>query len=132
SGMTRDMTYRLAPALADRYRVIVFDRPGLGYSDPITPNGTSISDQAALLSAAAQFPQVPAVAIAIYAEPENYQLEHPPTPCGTCRQVMAECEQRGGEQMRVLLLAGSGKIYALPDARSLLPMGFSEDRLKRI
>ncbi len=49
SGMTRDMTYRLAPALADRYRVIVFDRPGLGYSDPVSPNGTSISDQAAVL-----------------------------------------------------------------------------------
>ncbi|MEL7255970.1 MAG: alpha/beta hydrolase [Pseudomonadota bacterium] len=54
SGLTRDMTYRLAPALADRFRVIVFDRPGLGYSDPITPNGTSISDQAAVLSAAAR------------------------------------------------------------------------------
>ncbi|MEM6589008.1 MAG: alpha/beta hydrolase [Pseudomonadota bacterium] len=54
SGMTRDMTYRLAPALADRYRVIVFDRPGLGYSDPVTPNGTSITDQALVISDAAR------------------------------------------------------------------------------
>ncbi|MEO0372027.1 MAG: alpha/beta hydrolase, partial [Pseudomonadota bacterium] len=54
SGMTRDMTYRLAPALADRFRVIVFDRPGLGYSDPVTPGGTSLADQAAVLAAAAR------------------------------------------------------------------------------
>ncbi|MEM7732521.1 MAG: alpha/beta hydrolase [Pseudomonadota bacterium] len=54
SGMTRDMTYRLAPALADRFRVIVFDRPGLGYSDPVSPDGTSLADQAAVLSAAAR------------------------------------------------------------------------------
>lgn len=53
NGNTRDMTYALAPALADRYRVIVFDRPGLGYSDPINPKGASISEQAAILQQAA-------------------------------------------------------------------------------
>ena len=52
SGSTRDFTFRLAPALADRYRVITFDRPGLGYTDPL-PGGGSITEQAALLQAAA-------------------------------------------------------------------------------
>lgn len=33
SGNTRDMTFALADTLTDRYRVIVFDRPGLGHSD---------------------------------------------------------------------------------------------------
>ncbi len=51
SGNTRDMMQSLAPALADRYRVIVFDRPGLGWSDPIT--STDPADQAALLQRAA-------------------------------------------------------------------------------
>ncbi|WP_339696708.1 alpha/beta hydrolase [Celeribacter baekdonensis] len=32
SGSTYDMTFRLAPALAERYRVYVVDRPGFGYS----------------------------------------------------------------------------------------------------
>lgn len=53
SGNTRDMTYALAPELAKRYRVIVFDRPGLGYSDPLDPKGASLKDQAKLLSQAA-------------------------------------------------------------------------------
>jgi len=53
SGNTRDMTFRLAPALAARYRVIVFDRPGLGYTDRLPGGPASLSDQAELLSAAA-------------------------------------------------------------------------------
>lgn len=35
SGNLTDMTFRLLPALAGRYRVTAFDRPGLGASDPI-------------------------------------------------------------------------------------------------
>lgn len=37
SGSTRDMAFEILPALTDRYRVIVFDRPGLGYSDRADP-----------------------------------------------------------------------------------------------
>ena len=32
-GNTRDFTFSLAPQLAKRYRVIVFDRPGLGWTE---------------------------------------------------------------------------------------------------
>jgi len=53
SGNTRDMTFSLAPRLAARYRVIVFDRPGLGYTQRLGKDGSSIMDQATLLRAAA-------------------------------------------------------------------------------
>ncbi len=52
-GNLRDMTFRLAPELAKSYRVIAFDRPGLGYSDPVAANGASIAQQAAILQQAA-------------------------------------------------------------------------------
>lgn len=52
SGNTRDMTFSLAGILAERYRVIVFDRPGLGYSDRLEPGAEGIVEQAAHLSAA--------------------------------------------------------------------------------
>ena len=56
SGNTRDMTFDLAPRLANDYRVIVLDRPGLGYTDRINRTGATITQQAALLQkAAAQF-----------------------------------------------------------------------------
>lgn len=53
SGNLRDMTFGLADRLATDYRVIAFDRPGLGYTDRIDRNGASIGEQAALLSRAA-------------------------------------------------------------------------------
>ncbi len=52
SGSTRDFTFGLVDHLKDRYRVIVLDRPGLGYTDPL-PGGGSIADQARLLQKAA-------------------------------------------------------------------------------
>ncbi len=54
SGNTRDFTHALAPALAARYRVIVFDRPGLGYSERINRTGATITQQAEVLSRAAR------------------------------------------------------------------------------
>ena len=53
SGNTRDLTFSLAPRLAERYRVIVFDRPGLGYTERLNRDGASITEQATLLRAAA-------------------------------------------------------------------------------
>lgn len=57
-GSLRDYTSDLMPKLAERYRVIAFDRPGLGYSDPLYPGvlaskAESPADQARRLAAAA-------------------------------------------------------------------------------
>lgn len=54
SGNARDFTFALVDRLAETYRVIAFDRPGLGYSDPISPNGATITEQADILSKAAR------------------------------------------------------------------------------
>ncbi len=53
SGNTRDMTFALAPILAENYRVIVFDRPGLGYSASFNQDGETIEEQAEILQKAA-------------------------------------------------------------------------------
>lgn len=52
SGNLRDMSFALIDRLAQRYRVIAFDRPGLGYTDVIAD--MSLSGQASLLSKAAR------------------------------------------------------------------------------
>lgn len=54
SGNLRDMTFSLAPRLAERYRVIAFDRPGLGYTDRINETGATLMQQADLLRQAAR------------------------------------------------------------------------------
>ena len=53
SGNTRDFTLELFDRLASDYRVIAFDRPGLGWSDALPRGAEGIHDQAAQLRAAA-------------------------------------------------------------------------------
>lgn len=53
-GNLRDFTLDLAPELAKRYRVILFDRPGHGYTDRVSDTGTTLREQAHLLAGAAQ------------------------------------------------------------------------------
>ncbi|PRY26279.1 pimeloyl-ACP methyl ester carboxylesterase [Aliiruegeria haliotis] len=53
NGNTRDFTWDLVPRMVDRYRVIAFDRPGLGHSQPLETGGDSPAEQAAVLDAAA-------------------------------------------------------------------------------
>jgi pimeloyl-ACP methyl ester carboxylesterase len=55
SGSTRDFTFSLVDQLKDRYRVIAFDRPGLGWSDDLGgPESLSPVSQADHLRAAAE------------------------------------------------------------------------------
>lgn len=62
NGNTRDWTFEFARRMADRYRVIVFDRPGAGYTGRVDPayaaafstRTESPAEQAALLAAAAR------------------------------------------------------------------------------
>ena len=53
SGNLRDFTFDLVPRLAERYRVVAFDRPGLGHTPVLDREGESPAEQAALLDAAA-------------------------------------------------------------------------------
>jgi pimeloyl-ACP methyl ester carboxylesterase len=54
SGNTRDFTFGFVGRISDRYRVIVFDRPGLGWSDRLPKGAEGIHAQAARLRAAAR------------------------------------------------------------------------------
>lgn len=53
SGNTRDWTFDIVARLQDRFRVIVFDRPGLGWSDDLGLAGLSPIVQAEVLRTAA-------------------------------------------------------------------------------
>lgn len=53
SGNARDFTFDLMGRLVGHYRVIAFDRPGLGHSPALATKGVSVTDQAGILSKAA-------------------------------------------------------------------------------
>ncbi|GMG81450.1 alpha/beta hydrolase [Paralimibaculum aggregatum] len=54
SGNLRDWTFDIAPKLAERFRVIAFDRPGFGYSDRPSVAGWDPGVQARVLQAASR------------------------------------------------------------------------------
>lgn len=86
------------------------------------------AERVALFYAGAQYPGVPVRMLAIVAEDEAGVRPHI-SPCGACRQVLLETEQRQGEPLRVLL-CGREKAILFPSATSLLPLCFGEADLK--
>jgi cytidine deaminase len=47
-----------------------------------------------------------------------------------CRQALREYETRTHHSIRLILAGTEGKIYIIPKAGMLLPLGFTSDDLK--
>ncbi len=87
------------------------------------------AERVALFSVGANYPNDKILSIAITASTSNFELLKPITPCGSCLQVMAECEQRQTAEMDVLLYCIDGAIWKTKGVKSLLPFMFMESRL---
>lgn len=84
------------------------------------------AERTALFYANAQYPEVPVKALAIVARDSSGKVTKVPiSPCGACRQVILETENRFGKPMQVLL-AGAEEVIVVKHASSLLPLAFSE------
>ncbi len=84
-----------------------------------------------LLSAASSlYPGVAINTIAISYQSEQIKSNRPVTPCGICRQTLAEYESRFQQPIRLILAGMEGKIFIIPQAGMLLPLQFSGDDMK--
>ena len=86
------------------------------------------AERVALFHAGHQYPDMPVVALAIAAATNGRQVESI-SPCGACRQVLLEAEQRYGKPMKVLL-CGTKEVVVAESAESLLPLCFGAKDLK--
>lgn len=99
---------------------------GANQENAAYPSGLC-AERTAIFSAQAQHPELHITAIAIAARDINGCLTRKPvTPCGACRQVMIEIEQRYKRSMRVLLY-GEDTVLAIDSASDLLPLSFAGD-----
>lgn len=80
------------------------------------------AERVALFHAGHQYPDIPVVALAIAAVTNGHPVESI-TPCGACRQVLLETEQRYGKPMKILLF-GAKEVVVAESAESLLPLCF--------
>lgn len=89
------------------------------------------AERVAFFSAGAQYPGVPIKAIAITARSDKFSIDKPVTPCGGCRQVMAEYEERYKKNIRVILSGERGKLFVVDSIKALLPLMFSGEGLRK-
>ena len=89
------------------------------------------AERVAVFSASSQYPGVPIKSMAVVAKTDVFNLSIPVTPCGACRQVIAEYETLSGEPIRILLQGNSDKIWIIEGIANLLPLMFHGGDLKK-
>lgn len=82
------------------------------------------AERVALFYAGANYPDTPITTLAIVAKGALLDVDACLSPCGSCRQVMAQSEFRQEGDLRVLLVSQSGKTYIFERATDLLVFPF--------
>jgi cytidine deaminase len=115
-----------AAALLDNGQLIT----GSNQENAAYPSGLC-AERVALFHAKSQYPDAKVKTLAITARADHFEIDHPITPCGACRQVIAEVQNRQDEKIRLIMKGESGKVQAVNGIENLLPLMFREEKLKR-
>ncbi len=81
-------------------------------------------ERVALYHATIASPHQKVKAIAITARNDKFKMLSPVMPCGACRQVILEYEQRHKQPIKLYFRADDEKIYSTENSACLLPFGF--------
>lgn len=95
---------------------------GANQENAAYPSGLC-AERTAMFYAGANRPDKAMTILAVAAGQNGNLLATPATPCGSCRQVMAQYQSKGGKPI-VTLLVGSQKIWRFSKVEDLLPFIF--------
>ena len=95
---------------------------GANQENAAYPSGIC-AERTALFYAGASRPDKAIISIAIVAGQNGNLCTTPVTPCGACRQVMAQYQLKGGKPMSVILI-GAEKVWVFDKVDDLLPLIF--------
>lgn len=82
------------------------------------------AERTAMFYASSQYPNKKMEAIAVAGSQKGELCDEPATPCGACRQVMAQYQLRGGINMSIILV-GATKIWKFEKVDDILPLIFA-------
>ena len=99
---------------------------GANQENAAYPSGLC-AERTALFAAGANYPDVPLECLAIAGSDHGVLCESPASPCGSCRQVMAEYQKKFGKPLKIILV-GSKRIRKFYKVEDILPFIF--DSLK--
>lgn len=89
------------------------------------------AERVAVFYAGARFPNVAIKTIVLTCNSRHQKVTKPLSPCGSCRQVLAEYENKQGKKIRVVMAGESGPVLACEGIDNLLPMMFKGEFLNR-
>lgn len=101
---------------------------GANQENAAFPSGLC-AERTAIFAAQAQHPDQPIDTIAIAARNAAGLMPQPVVPCGACRQVMTEIEDRYHHPVRILLYGTEG-IYVIRSVKDILPLSFIGESMK--
>jgi cytidine deaminase len=104
--------------------------PGSNQENIAYPDGLC-AERVALFYASSQYPGIAVDTIAITAKADGFHISTPVTPCGSCRQVMAEMENKYSKRMRLILAGETGSVLLIKGIDNLLPLMFHANELKK-
>jgi len=96
---------------------------GSNQENAASPSGLC-AERTAMFAATAQHPGASVRSIAIVGGKDYGVEKEPCSPCGSCRQVMAECQRRAGEPMSVIMI-GEEKVWKFASVDAVLPFIFT-------
>jgi len=88
------------------------------------------AERVAIFYAGARFPEQNIVAMAISATSKDYVVDVPAGPCGSCRQSIAEYEQKQKTPIVIIMRGEKGQIFRCNSILELLPLAFDNTFLK--
>ncbi len=100
---------------------------GANQENAAFPSGLC-AERSAIFAAQSVHPECSIETLAIAARNDNGFILDPITPCGACRQVILEMEDRYKKDIRILLYGERG-IYELESVKDLLPLSFVDDNM---
>ena len=89
------------------------------------------AERVALFYAGAKFPDVKINTVAISVLSKNFEVNDVISPCGACRQVMAEYEGKQHRPIKVILHSPTDEILIANKVEDLLPFMFKSPLLKQ-
>ena len=101
---------------------------GANQENAAFPSGLC-AERSAIFAAQSNYPDQPVTALAIAARNEHGLMHDPIVPCGACRQVILEIEDRYKQPIRIFLY-GTGGVYVINTVKELLPLHFVSESMK--
>jgi cytidine deaminase len=101
---------------------------GTNQENAAYPSGLC-AERVAIFYANSKYPNVAIKALAVVAKKDGELIANAVPPCGACRQVMLETENRFNTNMKLIMIS-KNSVLTVDNAKSLLPLSFDADYIK--